>query len=76
MTQSVVSDQGLNCLPIIQQFINTSTGRKIGLFKLEDKYGKEFRCPNIKVYMVKKSSAKRGIIRPWQVKLPKRIMYS
>ena len=30
----MASDQGVHCLPFIQQFLNTSTGSKTDLFKL------------------------------------------
>ena len=33
MTQNVASDQGPQCLTLIQQFLNTSTGRKMDLLK-------------------------------------------
>ena len=32
MPQNVASDQGLHCLPLIQHFLDTSTGSKIRLF--------------------------------------------
>ena len=44
--QSAASHQGLHCLPLIQQFFDTS-GSKLYLFKFQNKYGKELRCPNI-----------------------------
>ena len=47
MPQNVASDQGLHCLPLIQQFLDTSTDSKIDLFRFHTKYGKELRCPNI-----------------------------
>ena len=45
--QNAASDQGLHCLPLIQQFIDKSISSKVDLFKLLDKCGK-VRCPNIK----------------------------
>ena len=33
MPQNVASDQGLYCLPLIQQLLDTSTGSKNDLFK-------------------------------------------
>ena len=40
MPQNAASDQGLHCLPIIQQFLRTSIDTKMDMFKFEDKYGK------------------------------------
>ena len=31
--QNVVSHQGLHCLPLVQQFLNTTSGSKLYLFK-------------------------------------------
>ena len=39
MLQIVASDQGLHCLPLIQQFLDTSVGSYIDLFNFWDKYG-------------------------------------
>ena len=33
MPQNAASDQGLHCLPLIQQFLHTSTDSKLDLFK-------------------------------------------
>ena len=33
MPQNMMSNQGLHCLPLIQQFLNPSTGSKKDLFK-------------------------------------------
>ena len=33
MLQNVASHQGLHCLPIIQQFLDTTSGSKLYLFK-------------------------------------------
>ena len=41
------TDQGLQCLSLIQLFLNKSTANKMDLFKLLDKYGKKLRYPNI-----------------------------
>ena len=32
MMYSAVSDQGLHCIPLVQQFLAAGTGSKIGLF--------------------------------------------
>ena len=32
--QNAVCDQGLNCLPLMQPFVDTSAGSKIDLFKV------------------------------------------
>ena len=42
--QNVESDQGLHCLPITQQFLDTSTGSKL----LQGKYCNELNCSNDK----------------------------
>ena len=34
--QNVASDQWLHCSPLVQQFLDTSTGSKLGLFKFQD----------------------------------------
>ena len=39
--QNATSDWGQRCLPLIQQFLDTSTGNKIKLFKFKKSYGKE-----------------------------------
>ena len=44
-----MSDLGLHCLPLI----NTSTGSKIRLVRILE-YGKELRCPNIRVKRITK----------------------
>ena len=44
--QNAASHQNLHCLPLIQQFLDTPSGSKLYLFKFENKYGKELRCPN------------------------------
>ena len=41
MLQNAASDLGLNCLPLIQQFLDKSTASQIDLFEFYDKYGKE-----------------------------------
>ena len=46
MPQKAVSHQGLHCLPLIQQFLDTTSGSKLYLFKFKNKYGQEFLCPN------------------------------
>ena len=33
MPQNVVSHQGLHCLPLIQQFLDTTSGSKLYVFK-------------------------------------------
>ena len=40
-SQNVASHQGLHCLPVIQQFLNTKSDSKLYLFKFYHKYGKE-----------------------------------
>ena len=46
MPQNVASHQGLHCLPLIQQLLDTTSGSKLYLFKFYNKYGKELWCPN------------------------------
>ena len=41
MLHSVSSNQGLHCLPLIQQPLDPSTGSLIKLFSLMNKCGKE-----------------------------------
>ena len=36
-----------HCLPIFQQFLDTSAGSKVDLFKVKEEYGKELVCPDI-----------------------------
>ena len=36
MPQNVASDQGLHCLPFCQQFLDTSAGIQIDLYKVYD----------------------------------------
>ena len=40
------SRQGLKCLPLIQQLLDTTLGSKLYFFKFQNKNGKELRCPN------------------------------
>ena len=47
MPHNTASDQGLHCLQLIQQLLDTSTGSQMDLFKFKDKYNKELKCPNI-----------------------------
>ena len=46
MLQTEASDQGLHCLPLNQQLLNTTFGSKSNLFKFCNKCGKKFHCPN------------------------------
>ena len=39
--QIAASDQGVNCFPLIQPCLDTSTGSKMDLFKFLDQNGKE-----------------------------------
>ena len=43
---SVASYQGLLCLPLIQQILDTTKGSKLYFLKFYNKYCKELRCPN------------------------------
>ena len=38
-SQNVVSDQGIHCLSLIKQFLDTSAGGQMDLFSCFDKYG-------------------------------------
>ena len=40
---NAASDVGLQCLPIILQFLHISTERRTDLLRVYDKYGKELR---------------------------------
>ena len=43
----MATDQGLQWLPLIQQFSDTTTSNKIDLIKSQGQSGKELRCmPN------------------------------
>ena len=44
--QNMASDQGVHCLPLIHQWLDTATGL-MNLTKSWYKYSKEFRCPII-----------------------------
>ena len=44
--QNAASHLGLHCLPLIQQFLDTTLGSELYWFKLKNIYGKELRCPN------------------------------
>ena len=46
MAQNVTSHLGLHCLPIIQQFLDTTIGSNLYLLKFNNKYGKELRRLN------------------------------
>ena len=46
MLLKAASHQGLLCLPLIQHFLNTTSGSKLYLFKYQNKYGKELKCLN------------------------------
>ena len=46
MPQNATSHLGLHCLPIIQQFLDTTMGSKLYLLKFYNMYGKELRCLN------------------------------
>ena len=50
MLQNAASDQGLHCLPLIQQYLNTSTDKLI-VFKCEDQYGKKL-IKDVWIFMV------------------------
>ena len=41
MLQNVASHQGLHCLPLIQQFLDTTSDSKLYLLKFKSKYGQE-----------------------------------
>ena len=43
MLQNVASDQVLHCLPLTQQFLDTSAGSKMDLFKILGQVCKELR---------------------------------
>ena len=45
MRQNAASHLGLHCLPVIQQFLNTTMGSNLYMLKFH-KYGKELRCSN------------------------------
>ena len=42
--KNAASHQGLHCLPLIQQFLDTTSGSKLYLFKFMNKYCMELRC--------------------------------
>ena len=46
MLQNAASHQGLDCLSLLQLFLDTILGSKLFLFKFKNKYGKEMRCPD------------------------------
>ena len=46
MLQNAASHQGLNCLSLIQIFLDTTSGGKLYLYKFYNKYGKVLKCPN------------------------------
>ena len=46
MPQNVASHQGLHCLPLIQQYLDSTVGSKLCLFKFYIKYSKELKCLN------------------------------
>ena len=50
--QDVASNQCLHCLPLIEQFLDTSVCCEIVLLIFKGKYGKELSFPNISVNMV------------------------
>ena len=43
----MVQNADLHCLQSTQQFLDTSTGSKMDLFKFQGEYGKDLKCPNI-----------------------------
>ena len=47
MLQNAASYQGLHCLPLIQQFLDKSTGGEIDVLKCKVKYGKVLQSLNI-----------------------------
>ena len=47
MLQTTASDHSLHCLPLIQQFLDMSTGSNLDVFKFYDKCSNELWCPNI-----------------------------
>ena len=47
MLHDAASDQGLHCLPSINQILDTSTVNQIDVLKVNDKYGKKLRFSNI-----------------------------
>ena len=53
--QNVASHQGVQSLPRIQQFLNTTSGSKLYLFKFKNKYGKEFWALLFKVSLAKRA---------------------
>ena len=44
--QNAASHLGLHCLPLIQQFLDTTSGSELYWFKFQNIYAKELRCPN------------------------------
>ena len=60
--QNAVSDQGLRCLPLIQQFLNSSTVSKIDLL-----LGIRANMPEQSVYTEIRRHRKRRLIRIYTV---------
>ena len=46
MPQNAAFHQGLHCLPLIQQFLDTTLVSKLYLLKFQNKYSKELRYRN------------------------------
>ena len=46
MPQNAASHQGLHCLPLIQQILDTTSGSKLYVFKFSNKYNEELKSPN------------------------------
>ena len=44
--QNAASHLGLHCLPLNQQYLDTTSGSELYWFKFYNIYGKELRCPN------------------------------
>ena len=59
----MVSYQGLLSFPLIQQFLDTSIGRKMKLDKILGKYSEDLRCPNTLRYINKSKYSRLSLSR-------------
>ena len=48
MLQNVTSAQDLHCFPLDHNFLDTSPWSQMK-YKFQEKYGLEFRCPNLEL---------------------------
>ena len=63
MPQNVASDQGLHCLPLIQQFLDISIVTRMDMFKFNDMY---WKVSNVMIFYGKYGGLISMLVRQWE----------